>query len=162
VLYRVWISRVGGLLVLAFGLYLLGVFNLGAFARERRIHITDKPLGYLGTVVVGIAFGAGWTPCIGPILGGILTYTASQANLEQGLVLLFAYSMGLALPFFLAAFAIERFIAAFQRFRSKMVWVNRFAGAMLVVVGVLMMTNYLAVLSGYLQALTPEVLRSRL
>ena len=67
--YRVWISRVGGLLVLAFGLYLLGVFNLGAFARERRMHITDKPLGYLGTVVVGVAFGAGWTPCIGPILG---------------------------------------------------------------------------------------------
>jgi cytochrome c-type biogenesis protein len=159
---RMWIARVGGVLVILFGLYLLGVFNFGAFAREKRYHITDKPLGYLGTVVVGIAFGAGWTPCIGPILGGILTYTASQANLQQGLVLLFAYSMGLALPFFLAAFAIERFIAVFQRFRSKMIWVNRFAGAMLVVVGVLMMTNYLAVLSGYLQALTPEALRARL
>ena len=69
VTYRVWISRVGGLLVLAFGLYLLGVFNLDVFSRERRFHVTDKPLGYLGTLVVGIAFGAGWSPCIGPMHG---------------------------------------------------------------------------------------------
>src|SRR4051794_4058485 len=130
---RVWIARVGGGLVILFGLYLLGVFNIGAVARERRYHITDKPLGYLGTVVVGIAFGAGWTPCIGPILGAILTYTATQADLQRGLVLLFAYSMGLALPFLLAAVAIERFITVFQRFRSRMVWVNRVAGLLLVV-----------------------------
>lgn len=159
---RMWIARIGGLLVILFGLYLLGVFNIGAFARERRYHITDKPLGYLGTVVVGIAFGAGWTPCIGPILGGILTYTATQADLRRGLVLLFAYSMGLALPFFLAAIAIERFISLFQRFRARMIWVNRFAGALLVVVGVLMMTNYLSYISGFLQTYTPELLRRRL
>ena len=159
---RMWIARIGGLLVILFGLYLLGVFNIGAFARERRYHITDKPLGYLGTVVVGIAFGAGWTPCIGPILGGILTYTATQADLRRGLVLLFAYSMGLALPFFLAAVAIERFISLFQRFRTRMIWVNRFAGALLVVVGVLMMTNYLSYISGFLQSYTPELLRRRL
>jgi len=159
---RMWIARIGGLLVILFGLYLLGVFNIGAFARERRYHITDKPLGYLGTVVVGIAFGAGWTPCIGPILGGILTYTATQADLRRGLVLLFAYSMGLALPFFLAAIAIERFILLFQRFRARMIWVNRFAGALLVVVGVLMMTNYLSYISGFLQSYTPELLRRRL
>jgi cytochrome c-type biogenesis protein len=159
---RMWIARIGGLLVILFGLYLLGVFNIGAFARERRYHITDKPLGYLGTVVVGIAFGAGWTPCIGPILGGILTYTATQADLRRGLVLLFAYSMGLALPFFLAAIAIERFISLFQRFRARMIWVNRFAGVLLVVVGVLMMTNYLSYISGFLQSYTPELLRKRL
>ncbi len=159
---RVWIARVGGLLVILFGLYLLGVFQFGAFARERRVHITDKPLGYLGTVVVGIAFGAGWTPCIGPILGGILTYTASQADLTRGLGLLFAYSMGLAVPFLLAAIAIERFIALFQRYRGTMRWANRVAGALLVVVGVLMMTNYLTLLSGFLQTYTPEALRTRL
>lgn len=159
---RMWIARIGGVLVILFGLYLLGVFNIGAFARERRFHITNKPLGYLGTVVVGVAFGAGWTPCIGPILGGILTYTASQADLQRGLVLLFAYSMGLALPFFLAAIAIERFISLFQRFRAGMIWVNRFAGVLLVVVGLLMMTNYLSILSGFLQTFTPEVLRRRL
>jgi len=159
---RMWIARIGGALVILFGLYLLGVFNIGVFARERRFHITDKPLGYLGTVVVGIAFGAGWTPCIGPILGGILTYTATQADLRRGLVLLFAYSMGLALPFFLAAIAVERFIGFFQRVRPRLIWANRFAGALLVVVGVLMMTNYLAILSGFLQSFTPELLKKRL
>src|SRR5436305_5775597 len=114
VVYRVWISRVGGLLVLTFGLYLLGILKLGAFSRERRIHITDKPLGYLGTVVVGIAFGAGWTSCIGPIPGSILTYAATQGEVSRGVSLLGAYSLGLAVPFVLAAVAIERFLVAFD------------------------------------------------
>jgi cytochrome c-type biogenesis protein len=162
VTYRVWISRVGGLLVLAFGLYLLGVFNLGAFSRERRIHITDKPLGYLGTLVVGIAFGAGWTPCIGPILGSILTYAATQADLSRGVALLSAYSLGLALPFVLAAIALERFLGAFSRLRQHLVWVNRLSGATLVVVALLMITNYLTVITGVLQAWTPAALRNLL
>jgi cytochrome c-type biogenesis protein len=162
VTYRVWISRVGGLLVLAFGLYLLGLFNLGAFSRERRIHITDKPLGYLGTLVVGIAFGAGWTPCIGPILGSILTYAATQADLSRGVALLGAYSLGLALPFVLAAIALERFLGAFSRLRQHLVWVNRLSGAMLVAVALLMITNYLTVITGVLQAWTPAALRNLL
>jgi cytochrome c-type biogenesis protein len=162
VTYRVWISRVGGLLVLAFGLYLLGVFNLGAFARERRVQITDKPLGYLGTVVVGVAFGAGWTPCIGPILGSILTYAATQASVSRGVALLAAYSLGLAVPFVLAAVAIERFIGMFQRVRSGMVWVARASGAVLVVVAALMITDYLSVLTNVLQAWTPAALRNLL
>src|SRR6478736_4817710 len=147
VTYRVWISRIGGLLVLAFGLYLLGVFNLGAFARERRIHITDKPLGYLGTVVVGVAFGAGWTPCIGPILGSILTYAATQGEVSRGLLLLGAYSLGLAVPFLIAAVAIERFLAAFSVIKRHMVWITRLSGAVLVVVGCLMLTDYLRVIT---------------
>ena len=162
VTYRIWISRVGGLLVLAFGLYLLGVFNLGAFARERRYHITDKPLGYLGTLVVGIAFGAGWTPCIGPILGSILTYAATQADLSRGVILLGAYSLGLAIPFVVAAVAIERFLTAFQWLRGKMVWVNRLSGAVLVVVAILMITNYLTVITSVLQGWTPAALRNLL
>jgi cytochrome c-type biogenesis protein len=162
VTYRVWISRVGGVLVLAFGLYLLGVFNLGAFSRERRVHITDKPLGYLGTVVVGIAFGAGWTPCIGPILGSILTYAATQADVSRGVGLLAAYSLGLAIPFVLAAVLIERFVAVFQRMKSGMVWVSRISGALLVVVAILMLTDYLTVITGVLQAWTPAALKSRL
>src|SRR3954469_24929982 len=162
VTYRVWISRVGGVLVLAFGLYLLGVFKVGAFSRERRIHITDKPLGYLGTVVVGIAFGAGWTPCIGPILGSILTYAATQAEVSRGVGLLAAYSLGLAIPFVLAAVLIERFVAVFQRMRSGMIWVSRISGALLVVVAVLMLTDYLTVITGVLQAWTPAALKSRL
>jgi cytochrome c-type biogenesis protein len=101
--YRIWITRVGGALVVLFGLYLLGVVRVAAFDRERRVHLANKPVGYLGTALVGVAFGAGWTPCLGPILGAILTYTAASADLATGLPLLLAYSFGLALPFLLAA-----------------------------------------------------------
>ena len=159
---RRWISRIGGILVILLGLYLLGAFNMRFLDRERRIHISDKPLGYLGSVLVGIAFGAGWSPCIGPILVAILTYTATQSELRRGLLLLGAYSLGLAIPFLLAAVAVDRFIAVFQRFRSKLIWVDRVAGALLIVVGVLMLTNYMVVLTSYLQGLTPSALRSRL
>src|SRR5690606_26634929 len=139
--YRDWISRIGGVLVILFGLYMLGVFNLGLLARDTRLHLADKPLGYLGTLVVGIAFGAGWSPCIGPILGAILTMAANEADLGRGLTLLLTYSLGLAVPFLLAAVMVERFLAFFAKHRGKMVWVNRIAGALLVLVGVLMVTN---------------------
>ena len=160
--HRAWLSRVGGALVILFGLYTLGVLNVGAFARERRVHLADKPVGYLGTVLVGIAFGAGWTPCIGPILGGILTYTASVADLHRGLALLGAYSVGLALPFVAAALAVRQFLGFFAALRTRMVWINRASGVLLVAVGVLMMTDFFTFLAAQLQQLTPEGLRSRL
>jgi len=160
--HRRWISRVGGVLVVLLGLYLLGAFNMRFLARERRFQISDKPLGYLGSLLVGVAFGAGWSPCIGPILGGILTYTATQSELRRGLALLGAYSLGLAIPFVVAAVAVERFIAVFQRHRAKLIWVDRIAGVLLIVIGVLMVTSYMATLTGYLQGLTPAVLRNRL
>jgi cytochrome c-type biogenesis protein len=159
---RVWISRVGGVLVVLFGFYLLGAFNVGVLARERRFHITDKPFGYLGTVLVGIAFGAGWSPCMGPILGGILTYTATEADLQRGLVMLGAYSAGLAVPFLIAALAIDRFLVVFRRLNMHLVWITRASGVLMIGVGVLLMTNYLTVLSAALQGLTPAFLRARL
>jgi cytochrome c-type biogenesis protein len=159
---REWISRVGGVLVIVFGLYMLGVFNIGAFSRERRVHIADKPVGYLGTLLVGIAFGAGWTPCIGPILGSILTFAASDADLGRGLGLLLAYSLGLAIPFLLSAIAVERFLKFFGRMRRQMIWITRASGVLMIVVGVLMITNYFTILAGYLNAMTPDFLRDRL
>ena len=160
--YRDWVGRIGGVLVIVFGLYLLGIFNIGAFARERRVHIANKPLGYLGTVLVGMAFAAGWTPCIGPILGGVLTYTASSADLNRGLLLLFAYSLGLAVPFVLAALMIDRFMALFQRYKGALLWMSRASGLLLIAVGVLMLTGSMTVMSTWLQRWTPELLRSRL
>ena len=160
--HRDWVGRIGGILVIILGLYLLGVFNLGALNRERRVHIATKPLGYLGTLVVGMAFAAGWTPCIGPILGGVLTYTASSADLSRGLVLLFAYSVGLAVPFLLAALMIDRFMELFQRYRGALIWISRASGVLLIIVGVLMITGSMTVLSAWLQRWTPEFLRSRL
>jgi cytochrome c-type biogenesis protein len=160
--HRDWVGRIGGVLVIVLGLYLLGLFNVSALARERRVHIADKPLGYLGTVLVGMAFAAGWTPCIGPILGGVLTYTASSADLDRGLLLLFAYSIGLALPFLLAAMMIDRFMALFRRYRGALVWTSRVSGALLVLVGLLMLTGSMTALTGWLQGMTPDFLRNRL
>jgi cytochrome c-type biogenesis protein len=160
--HRYWVSFVGGALVIVFGLYLLGVLNITAFMRERRVHLADKPMGYLGTVVVGIAFGAGWSPCLGPILGAILTYTASEANLPRGLLLLFTYSMGLAVPFLAAALGVERFVELFAKHKAKMVWVNRISGVLLIAVGLLLVTNRFELLATKLQQWTPDFLLKRL
>ena len=160
--YRDWISRIGGVLIIFFGLYLLGLFNIGFLARERRVHVADKPMGYLGTVLVGIAFGAGWTPCIGPILGSILILTSSSAELGKGLLLLFTYSLGLAVPFLVASLALNHFLTAYSRARRHLVWVNRVSGVLLILVGLLLVTDYFTVLASYLQALTPDFLRDRI
>lgn len=148
---RIWMARIGGGLIIVFGLYLLGVLNIGAFARERRVHLADKPMGYLGSVLVGITFGAGWSPCIGPILGAILTYTASEADLQRGMLLLFAYSMGLAVPFLAAAFAVDWFLTVFARFKGYLGYVQKVAGVLLIVVGLLMVTNYFTILATMLR-----------
>jgi cytochrome c-type biogenesis protein len=160
--YRVWITRVGGVLIVLFGLYLMGVVRVPSFDRERRVHLANKPVGYLGSVFVGIAFGAGWTPCLGPILGAILTYTAAQADLTRGLPLLLAYSLGLALPFLLAAVAVERFLETVKKLRPHLARVSQVSGALLVIVGVLMMLDYFTIVGTYLQAITPDALRNRL
>jgi cytochrome c-type biogenesis protein len=160
--YRGMISRVGGVLVIVFGLYLLGILNVTAFARERRVHLADKPAGYLGTVLVGIAFGAGWTPCIGPILGAILTYNLSEPDIGRGTALLATYSLGLAVPFVLAAIAVPQFLALFQRMRTRIALVSRASGLLLVAVGVLMLTNSMTSLTSALQRFTPDAIRSRI
>jgi len=162
VVYRVWITRAGGALVVLFGLYLLGVVRVAAFDRERRVHLANKPVGYLGSTLVGVAFGAGWTPCLGPILGAILTYTAATADLSRGLPLLLAYSLGLALPFLVAAVAVERFLETLTRVRPYLARVSQVSGALLVVVGVLMMFDYFTVIGTYLQSFTPAGLKARL
>jgi len=160
---QVWLERIGGLLIILFGLYLLGVFNWGVLAREKRVHVQDKPVGYLGSAMVGLAFGAGWTPCIGPILGSILAYTSVQTtNFAQGMLLLLAYSLGLAIPFLVAALAVEKFIEWFKRYRRFMPLITRIAGTIMVAVGLLLVTGYFTILANWLQGLTPEFLRSRL
>ena len=157
--YQEWVTRIGGVLILFFGLYLLGVIKLGFLSQEQRAHLDRKPVGYLGSVLVGIAFGAGWTPCIGPILGGILTLAASQGDFQQGMVLLGWYSLGLAVPFLAAAWAVESFLTVFQRYRKHMVWVQRISGGLLLVVGLLMISGQFTRLATWLQALTPSFLR---
>lgn len=159
---RDWIGRVGGVLMILLGLYLIGAFKFSALNRERRVHFANKPLGYLGTVVVGMAFAAGWTPCIGPILGGVLAYTASSADLNHGLLLLLAYSIGLAVPFLLAALMIDRFMAVFARYRGALGWLSKASGVLLIGIGILMITGSMTVLSTWMQRFTPDALLNRL
>jgi len=160
--YQVWLGRVGGVLVLLFGLYLLGVLRPAFLMRERKIELATKPIGYVGSAVVGMTFGAAWTPCIGPILGGILTLAAARGSVGQGTLLLGVYALGLAVPFLITAFALDRFLTWFQRFRPYIVWVDRVAGALLVLLGILLVTDRFTLLASWLQGLTPEFLKSRL
>ncbi|MDP9348341.1 MAG: cytochrome c biogenesis protein CcdA [Gemmatimonadota bacterium] len=157
-----WIEIFGGVLLLLFGLYLLGLLRLPGASREWRVHLADKPVGYLGTVLVGVAFGAGWTPCIGPILGGILTLAATRGSVAEGMGLLAVYSLGLAVPFLLATLLLERFLGAFTRFRRFLPWVSRASGALLIGLSILLLSGGFTVLAGLLAAWTPEALQQRL
>jgi cytochrome c-type biogenesis protein len=160
--YQLWLSRVGGVLIILFGLYSMGLLKFSFLQREQRVHLDRKPIGYLCSVLVGMAFAAGWTPCIGPILGGILGLAATQGDVAHGTLLLAAYSAGLAVPFLVAAWAMEGFLDWFQRFRKYLPWVMRISGLLLIFVGLLMVTGEFTRLAGWLQGLTPEFLRGRL
>lgn len=160
--YSAWIERVGGVLLILFGLLLLGVVRVPGSERDLRVHLAHKPVGYFGSFLVGLAFGAGWTPCLGPVLAGILTLAALRETLGQGMGLLFMYSLGLAVPFLLATVALGRFMGGFRRFKTWMPWVNRVSGAMLIVVGLLLVTGSFAILAAYLTRLTPEFLLERI
>jgi cytochrome c-type biogenesis protein len=160
--YQVWLQRIGGALIILFGLICLGVFNLRVLSQERRLHLERKPVGYLGSLLVGMAFAAGWTPCIGPVLGAILGLAATSTDVSRGMLLLAVYSAGLALPFLVAAVAVDSFLDWFQRFRRFLPWVMRISGVMLVFVGILLFTGEFTRLAGWLQGLTPDFLREKL
>jgi cytochrome c-type biogenesis protein len=160
--YQVWLQRLGGALIIGFGLICLGVVKTGLVNRERRVQLEHKPVGYLGSALVGMAFAAGWTPCIGPVLGGILSLAATSTDVERGMLLLAVYSAGLALPFLVAALAVDSFLRWFARFRPLLPWVMRISGGMLVLVGLLLMTGEFTRLAGWLQGLTPDFLREQL
>jgi len=161
-LYEVWIARVGGLIIIVLGLHLAGAFRLTPLMRERRVHLHDKPAGYLGTIGVGAAFGAGWTPCIGPVLGAILTFAASQEQFWAGVGLLFVYSLGLAVPFLLSALALDAFLKAFSRFRRVLPAVQVISGVLLVILGLFLVTGTFSALSGYLTRFTPDFILDRI
>jgi cytochrome c-type biogenesis protein len=160
--YQLWLQRIGGVLIIAFGLVCLGVIKVGFLGQERRVQVEQKPLGYVGSVLVGMAFAAGWTPCIGPVLGGILGLAATAQDLSRGMLLLAVYSAGLALPFLIAAAALETFLEWFQRFRPFLPWVMRVSGVLLIFVGILLVSGEFTRLAGWLQQFTPDVLREKI
>jgi cytochrome c-type biogenesis protein len=161
-LYQDVISRIGGVIIIVFGVLLLGIIPIKALSREKRYQFQRKPVGYVGTVAVGVAFGAGWVPCIGPILGAILTLAATRANMAEGVGLLFVYSLGLAIPFVLSAIALTVFLAWFQKFRRYIRYVEWVAGILLIFVGLLLVSGRFTVLAGWLIQFTPEFLMERI
>jgi cytochrome c-type biogenesis protein len=160
--YRDWIRIGGGALIVIFGLYIAGVLRVGFFGRTKQLQIRSKPAGFLGSFVVGLTFAIGWTPCVGPILGSILTLASNDKTVRQGIALLLAYSAGLGVPFLLSSVALGGFLAFFKRYRPFIPVVERVAGVLLVAVGVLVVTNYYIVLNTWAVGLTPDWLLKRL
>lgn len=160
--HRQLLMIVGGALVIIFGLVLLGVIRVPWLMRDTRVHARHDASTPWGAVLLGMAFAAGWTPCIGPVLGGILTLAGAGGTLAQGVLLLGAYALGLAVPFFLAALALDRFMLFSSGFRRWLPWVERGAGGLLLVAGVLMVTGTYTRLNNWLLGLTPDWLYSRL
>lgn len=148
-----WINRAGGFVVILFGLYLIGLLRLPALARELRVHMESRPTGFFGSLLVGVAFGAGWTPCIGPILGSILLYASLESTMMHGIMLLATYSLGLGIPFVAASAGFNWFLAGSGWAKAWMVPLQRAAGTLLVVIGLLMVTGRFASMTAFLAGL---------
>jgi cytochrome c-type biogenesis protein len=149
------LSKIAGALIVIFGLHTMGVFRIAMLETEKRVHAQRKPAGLFGAVLVGIAFAFGWTPCIGPILAGILAVAASKETVGQGVLLLAVYSLGLGIPFLLTSVAINRFFAVTARIRRHYHKIEIASGALLVAIGLLIFTNQLTIIVRYLQPYLP-------
>jgi cytochrome c-type biogenesis protein len=160
--YRNVIRMAGGLFILLVGLYLIGIFKIAALERYLQFNLKDKPAGYIGSVLVGITFAVAWTPCVGPILGAILALAGTSGEIGRGTLLLSSYAAGLGLPFFMSAMAINSFFQFSQSFRRYMHAFHMAAGVLLVIVGLLLLTDYMTLLNTYALRFTPAWLLNRL
>jgi cytochrome c-type biogenesis protein len=146
--YREAIRVVGGILIILLGIHLTGIIRIRALDFEKRIHIEKKPLHFLGTFIIGMAFGAGWSPCIGPLLGSILIIAGSQETVGQGILLLAVYSAGLALPFIIMSVFVHLLLTVIKKASRFLQYVNTTAGILLILVGLILVTNKLYLLIG--------------
>lgn len=153
---------VGGAFLILFGLLLTDLIRLPWANREWRVHVRNRPAGNVGTFAAGTVFGFGWTPCIGPILGAILTLAAAGESPLQGMALLSAYSAGLAIPFLLAAVGLSRFLSLRKRIGPWLPWIQRVSGAILIIFGILLLTGEFTRLAAMLAGMTPDFLLERM
>jgi cytochrome c-type biogenesis protein len=149
-------SKIAGAVLIVFGLHTMGVFRLAFLETEKRVHSQRKPAGPLGAVLVGVAFAFGWTPCIGPILGGILAIAGSKNSVTEGVTLLAVYSLGLGIPFLLTSLAINQFFGAAKRVRRYYHAIELASGALLIVIGVLIISGQLTIITRALQPYLPS------
>lgn len=141
------IRIVGGILVIIFGFFIAGFLRLDFLMKDKKFHLSGKPAGYLGTFVVGMTFAAGWSPCIGPILGTILVYAGSKGSALYGFQLLGVYSLGLAVPFFVSALAINVFLSYSPKIARSMRAIMIVSGLLLIVFGILLLTDQIKTLT---------------
>jgi cytochrome c-type biogenesis protein len=149
------LGQIAGVVIIIFGLHTMGVLRIGWLYSEKRFQTSNRPVGFIGAMLVGIAFAFGWTPCIGPILAGILTIAAGEETVGAGIRLLSVYSAGLAIPFLLAAVAINRFFSAFAKIRRHYHKIELVSGSLLVVIGLLIFTNRFTLIAQYLTPYLP-------
>ena len=135
------LAQIAGAFIIVMGLNFLGVFKIGLFKREARYHSERRPAGFLGAYAIGLAFAFGWTPCIGPVLAAILSVAASEQDVVKGAGLLAVYSLGLGIPFLLAAAGVGSFLGFLQRFRNHLLTVERIMGVLLVLTGIVFLTG---------------------
>jgi len=143
-----------GIIIIIFSLQIIGIINLNFLNYEKRIY-TEKKSGILSSLVIGMAFGFGWTPCIGPILGSILALASTEQSLNRGILLLVFYSLGLAIPFILSGYLIQKFLVFSKNIKSKMNIIMKTGGALLLITGILIITNQLQALGFYLLKFIP-------
>jgi cytochrome c-type biogenesis protein len=153
-----WVRLVGGLVIIVFGLHLIGLIKIKYLYKDTRQFSSEKPHGMLGSLTLGIAFAAGWTPCIGPILGGIIGLAATSGGWKSGLLLSALYSAGLAVPFLVTGLAINQFLGFYSKFRRHLHKVEVVSGVILILIGVLVMSNRVTLLaSSRLAGLIPNL-----
>lgn len=160
--YRNAIRIAGGIFIVLVGLYLVGAFKVAALERYLQFDLKDKPAGYFGSVLVGITFAVAWTPCVGPILGATLALASTSGEVSRGTFLLSSYAAGLALPFFLSALAINSFLQFSQRMRRYIKAIHVAGGILLIIAGILLITDYMTLLNAYALRFTPQWLLQRL
>jgi cytochrome c-type biogenesis protein len=151
--YKSLLAQVAGVVIILFGLHLTGVFKIKALYTDARLHQIKGGSTPWGAFVIGFAFAFGWTPCVGPILGVILTFAAAQDSVAKGILLLAVYSMGLAVPFLLTSLGIERFLKFYSRFRMHMHALEVASGGLLIVLGILLVIGRFTIISNYLSFL---------
>jgi len=142
------LEKVGGALIILFGLHITGVLNLKFLNLEKKVSFDKRKAGYFGSLLVGMAFAIGWTPCVGPILSSILIYASTLETLPKAVVLMCFYSLGLGLPFFIASLAVNQFLFLFKRFRVFMRFVPVVTGVFLIIIGGMLFSGYFSKLSG--------------
>lgn len=149
------LGKIAGVVIILFGLHMMGVLRIGWLYSEKRMQTSGKPAGFFGAMLVGIAFAFGWTPCIGPILAAILAVAATQESVGEGVKLLAVYSAGLGVPFIATSLAINKFFAASARIRKHYHAIEVVSGVLLVAVGVLIFTNRFTIIAQFLTPYLP-------